>query len=143
MVMSHLNPSEMLQFLIVDDDEDDRELFCTAVEALEPTIQCTAAVDGEDALHGLRSRRFPTPDVIFLDLNMPRLNGLQTLVALKKDGQLKDIPIVIYSTSKLEDDKETTARLGAADFITKPTALSQLQADIARILQDHFHIVPK
>src|SRR5215204_5533306 len=106
----------MLQFLIVDDDEDDRELFCAAVDDLEPSIRCLPATDGEDALRRLRSRRLPKPDMIFLDLNMPRLNGMQTLIALKKDLELKDIPVVIYSTSKLKKDKEEAAKLGAAGF---------------------------
>jgi CheY-like chemotaxis protein len=130
----------MLRFLIIDDDEDDRELFCTAVDDVEPTIQCITADDGEDALRGLRYGRFPKPDLIFLDLNMPRLNGVQTLIELKKDCHLKDIPVVIYSTSKLERDKRETARLGAAGFITKPTALSELQVAITEILNDQFHI---
>jgi CheY-like chemotaxis protein len=133
----------MLQFLIVDDDEDDRELFSIAVEDVESTICCLGATDGEDALHGLKSGRFPKPDLIFLDLNMPRLNGIQTLIALKKDLRLKDIPVVIYSTSKLDQDKDETAKLGAVGFITKPTALSELQSAIAQILQDQFHIAPK
>jgi CheY-like chemotaxis protein len=130
----------MLRFLIIDDDEDDRELFCTAVDDVEPTIQCMTADDGEDALRGLRYGRFPKPDLIFLDLNMPRLNGVQTLIELKKDCHFRDIPVVIYSTSKLERDKRETARLGAAGFITKPTALSELQVAITDILHDQFHI---
>lgn len=132
----------MLRFLIVDDDEDDRELFCTAVEGVEPTIECASAIDGEDALSGLRCGRLAKPDLIFLDLNMPRLNGVRTLIEFKKDRQLKDIPVVIYSTSKLPRDKEQTAALGAIGFITKPTALSDLEQTITEILHERFQIIP-
>jgi CheY-like chemotaxis protein len=133
----------MLRFLIVDDDEDDRELFCTALEDVDPTIHCAFAIDGEDALNGLRCGRLSRPDLIFLDLNMPRLNGVRTLIELKKDRHLKDIPVVIHSTSNQERDKEQTAIFGAIGFITKPNCLSDLEQAIAQILNDQFNIIPK
>ena len=79
----------MANVLIVDDDEDDRDLFCIAVHELEPKINCILARNGEEALQGLQLEKFPKPDVIFLDLNMPRLNGIQFLRELKKDSQLQ------------------------------------------------------
>ena len=63
----------MVYVLIVDDDEDDRDLFCDAVNIVDPSIGCIMARNGEEALEGLKSRDFHTPDIIFLDLNMPRL----------------------------------------------------------------------
>jgi CheY-like chemotaxis protein len=124
----------MVYVLIVDDDEDDRDLFCDAVNIVDSSIKCIMARNGEEALEGLKRRTLPTPDIIFLDLNMPRLNGMQCLRALKKD--FEHIPIVIYTTSKLKEDKKSAMQAGAAGFVTKPTSLTELCEDIAEILDD-------
>ncbi len=79
----------MANVLIVDDDEDDRDLFCIAVHELEPKINCILARNGEEALQGLRLEKFPKPDLIFLDLNMPRLNGFQFLTGIKTRYSVK------------------------------------------------------
>jgi CheY-like chemotaxis protein len=127
----------MIHVLIVDDDEDDRDLFCDAVNVVDPSIKCLMARNGEEALCGLKNNSFPRPTVIFLDLNMPRLNGKQCLVALKQDSSLQDIPVVIFTTSKLKEDKDETKRLGAADFVTKPTTHRELCGAISYVLAKH------
>jgi CheY-like chemotaxis protein len=124
----------MANVLIVDDDEDDRDLFCIAVHELEPKINCILARNGEEALQGLRLEKFPKPDVIFLDLNMPRLNGLQLLRELKLDIQLKGIPIVIYTASKHQEDLDETKELGAEHFFAKPNSFMEL----CQIVRDVF-----
>ena len=116
----------MANVLIVDDDEDDRDLFCIAVHELDPKINCILARNGEEALQGLRLEKFPKPDLIFLDLNMPRLNGFQFLRELKKDIQLKGIPIVIYTASKQQEDLDETKELGAEHFFAKPNSFMEL-----------------
>ena len=126
----------MVYVLIVDDDEDDRDLFCDAVNIVDSTIKCIMARNGEEALEGLKRKTLPTPDLIFLDLNMPRLNGMQCLKALKKDSYFEHIPIVIYTTSKLKEDKKAAMQAGAAGFITKPTSLTELCESISEILVD-------
>jgi CheY-like chemotaxis protein len=126
----------MVYVLIVDDDEDDRDLFCDAVNIVDSSIQCIMARNGEEALEGLKRRTLPTPDLIFLDLNMPRLNGMQCLRALKKDSCFEHIPIVIYTTSKLKEDKKAAMQAGAAGFVTKPTSLTDLCEAITEILAD-------
>lgn len=119
-----------MNILIVDDDEDDRDLFCDAVHVVDPAINCIIARNGEEALNGLRSNHLPLPDLIFPDLNMPRVNGVQCLREIKKHNALHAIPVVIYSTSKLKEDKETTKNLGAIYFITKPSSLRELCDEI-------------
>jgi CheY-like chemotaxis protein len=119
-----------MNILIVDDDEDDRDLFCDAVNFVDPEINCIMARNGEEALSGLKSHHYPRPDLIFLDLNMPRLNGIQCLREIKKHSGLRAIPVVIYSTSKLKEDKEATKNLGAIYFITKPSSLRELCDEI-------------
>jgi len=124
----------MANVLIVDDDEDDRDLFCIAVHELEPKINCILARNGEEALQGLRLEKFPKPDLIFLDLNMPRLNGFQFLRELKQDIQLKGIPIVIYTASKHQEDLDETKELGAEHFFAKPNSFMEL----CQIVRDVF-----
>lgn len=120
--------------MIVDDDEDDIEIFCEAVKQLHKDNECVSASNGEDALHKLSRENERLPDFIFLDLNMPRLNGKQCLTRLKLNTRLRDIPVIIYSTSKLEEDIEEAKQLGAVHFLTKPSKIKDLQNAIALIL---------
>lgn len=127
--------------LIVDDDEDDRDLFCKALTLVDQEAECLQAVSGLDALRLLKSGKIEKPDFIFLDLNMPRLSGKDCLKELKKDIYLSDIPVIIYTTSKLKDDKEETYKLGAVHFITKPSKLSELCHSISFVLTRDWHQV--
>lgn len=115
--------------LIVDDDADDREMLRDAIHDLDGEIECKFAGNGEDALHFLDMSK-AKPDLIFLDLNMPRLNGKQFLHEVKRHFQYASIPVVIYTTSKLKEDREETKKLGATYFITKPTKLAELHNEL-------------
>src|SRR5688500_19438602 len=123
----------MANVLIVDDDEDDRDLFCIAVHELEPKVNCILARNGEEALQGLRLEKFPKPDLIFLDLNMPRLNGIQFLNELKKDHHLHGIPVVIYSASQRQQDLEEAKGLGAVHSFAKPSSFKELCRIISEV----------
>ena len=112
--------------LIVDDDEDDREMFCEAVNEVSKAITCIHATDGLAALEILSQTNKQVPDLIFLDLNMPGLNGKQCLVEIKKLDKIKDVPVIIYSTSNHLQDQEDTKRMGAANFLHKPTRFDAL-----------------
>lgn len=83
----------MVRVLIVDDDEDDRDLLCEAIHKLDTSISCILARNGGEALTGLRRAEVPKPDLIFLDLNMPRVNELKFLGEIKKDEFLQKIPV--------------------------------------------------
>lgn len=113
-------------FFIVDDDLDDQELFIEAVSEVDKSISCISASNCEEALDLLKNRKIDLPDMIFLDLNMPRLNGKQCLAELKRVSELKHIPVIIYSTSSEKRDIEETSRLGAAHFLTKPNKFEEL-----------------
>jgi CheY-like chemotaxis protein len=115
--------AEITCFLI-EDDEDDQEIFSMAINNLQMQIKCIFASDGTEALEKLV--KSDPPDYIFLDLNMPRMNGRQFLIEIKKHDKLKSIPVVIYSTSSEERDRSETQTLGASAFITKPPYLSEL-----------------
>jgi CheY-like chemotaxis protein len=114
------------KFLIVDDDTDDQEIFVAAVNEVDNSISCVAVDSCEDAINLLTHGSEDLPDFIFLDLNMPRMNGRQCLVELRKVALLNRIPIIIYSTSSLKKDIEETALLGADMFLTKPNKFDDL-----------------
>ncbi len=120
--------------LVVDDDPDDIELFLEAVGEVDNTIECMTAENGEEALRLLKSKTSQRPDFIFLDLNMPRLNGKQLLAYLKNKTAFSDIPVSILTTSKLKEDKEETQSLGALNFITKPEKFADLVRAISRVI---------
>jgi CheY-like chemotaxis protein len=127
--------------MIVDDDEDDKELFSAALLHLDPTIVCSQAGNGEEAMRLLHTTKTGLPDYIFLDLNMPRLSGKQWLVELKKHPEFQKIPVIIYTTSKLQEDIEETKRLGAVHFITKPSNFSELCKEILFVLSHRWEEV--
>ncbi|MDT7827612.1 response regulator [Pricia sp. S334] len=113
-------------YLIVDDDSDDIDFFCEAIEKIRPKAKCLIALNGEEALQLLRETDKPLPDYIFLDLNMPRMDGKTCLGALKTDNTLSDIPVIIYTTSGHHKDREETTKLGADYYLVKPTSFDQL-----------------
>jgi CheY-like chemotaxis protein len=121
-------------FFIVDDDIDDQELFIEAVSEVDRSISCIPVSNCEEALAVLKNTKTDLPDMIFLDLNMPRLNGKQCLAELKRQVHLKDIPVIIYSTSSEKRDIEETTRLGAAHFLTKPNRFEDLCKAILFVL---------
>jgi CheY-like chemotaxis protein len=123
-----------LTCFLVDDDLDDLEIFALAVEDLHGTIQCVTALDGVEAIEKLRSDESFVPDFIFLDLNMPRMNGKQCLLEIKKIKRLFSIPVIIYSTSSNRRDIDETLQLGAAHFLTKPSSISSLTKELSTLL---------
>lgn len=108
------------KFLLTDDDKDDRELFSEALAAIDPRIVCHGAENGRDALRVLNILGVIKPDIIFIDINMPVMNGWELLHALKKDGERNHIPVIIYTTSSQERDRRIAKDLGALCFVTKP-----------------------
>lgn len=122
---------------IVDDDEDDKTMFTEVVSEIDPSIHCVKAANGYDALEMLKKDEV-LPDYIFLDLNMPRMNGKHFLENLNKCGKLQGIPVIIYTTSNLPEDKENTKRLGAVHFITKPSSFGGLRAELEFVLSKKF-----
>lgn len=120
---------------LIDDDMDDLEIFAIAVAEMGRPVTCATANDGMDALEKLRQDESFTPDYIFLDLNMPRMNGKQCLVEIKKIERLTHTPVVMYSTSALQRDIDDTLQLGASHFLTKPTSISKLTETLQQLLQ--------
>lgn len=129
------NPNTIRTCLLVDDDEDDREIFCLALNQVDPSVNCLTASDGLAALSILKERSF-VPDYIFLDLNMPRMDGKECLREIRKQKHLADIPVIIFSTSSADKEKEETKRLGANSFIVKPPLVSILAENLHQIFKN-------
>jgi CheY-like chemotaxis protein len=114
--------------LMADDDEDDRELTRDALQDSRLAGEMKFVVDGQDLIDYLRrqgpyadpSADSPRPGIILLDLNMPRKDGREALAEIKADESLKEIPVVVLTTSNDEGDVHRTYALGANSFITKP-----------------------
>jgi CheY-like chemotaxis protein len=121
-------------FFIADDDPDDRELFIEALRTIDPDCDCITATDGEDALYKLSNGLEQLPDFIFLDLNMPKVNGRECLAIIKKTGKFDQIPVIIYSTSAEEKDIEQTTKSGAAYFLQKPNRFEDLSKALSNII---------
>jgi len=119
--------------LLVDDDPDDQEVFLTALADISDSALCLVAPDGDRALEILHNEE-TIPDYIFLDLNMPRMNGFEFLAAIKKSKVLKDIPVIVYSTTSQPAQIEKVIKLGATDFFTK----THKYADLCMLLKKYF-----
>ena len=115
----------------MDDDADDTVYFKDALNEIRPTLVCETAYNGKVALEQIEIP--PPPDVIFLDLNMPVMDGYECLAALKK-SRFKDIPVVIFTTSKSKIDVEKSRQLGATLYFTKPSDFSVLCKKLDKLL---------
>ena len=125
-----------LTFLLVDDDADDRDIFKMALSETGESVRLITAGDAEEALRWIDSTS-ELPHFIFLDLNMPRMSGTQCLIEMKKNVELVHTPIVVYSTSSAERDREAAVAAGAHAFFTKPSAIGELTDRLKRLLASH------
>lgn len=122
--------------LLADDDLDDTELFSEAVYEVDPTVLFYSATNGSEVLLTLQTSKIKNPNIIFLDINMPNVNGWECLKALKEDQQLSNIPVIIYSTSSAQRDKQMAADLGALYFLTKPERFEELKSFLRYVLNN-------
>lgn len=119
--------------LIVDDDTDDVEFLREAVSDVFPGAEFHAAANGEEALQMLK-KVSPLPSFIFLDLNMPRMDGKTFLSIVKNNTSYNKIPVIIYTTSSNSRDIELTRQMGAAYFLTKPTSFVRLCMQLENVI---------
>lgn len=114
------------KFLLVDDDPDDGEMFSEALQEIDNTIEFCFIFDPSDLVTKIRGGTFD-PDIIFLDVNMPRVSGWKCLEELKRDSKLRDIPVVMYSTSSLAVDATRAISNGAFCYLQKPMNFVKLK----------------
>ena len=120
--------------LVVDDSPADIELTTIAIEATGREICVHSAQDGKAALEILRSGH-GLPALILLDLKMPGMNGIEVLCEMRKEGHLKEIPVVVLTSSALEADMTDAIAAGANGYIQKPLALHQFSIVLESIVQ--------
>lgn len=120
--------------LIVDDDHEDSDFFTEAVNEIDPEIKCWIAKDGKEALSLLTKEMVMPPDYIFLDINMPLMNGRETLIEMKKNTSLRDIPVIMYSTTSDTKEIKSFYELGAYDFLIKPHNFNKLVEALTSIV---------
>src|ERR1700754_1036663 len=113
--------------LLVDDDLDDADLFQEALNEVAPPINFHSAKSGAKALEFLLTPQGAGVDLIFLDINMPEMNGWQCLTHLKSSMLLKQIPVIIYSTSVNKMDEQKASDLGAKGIYRKPERFEELK----------------
>lgn len=119
--------------LLIDDDIDDQEFFSITIEKISPHIQCEFADDGVHGLERLKAERLD-PDLILIDLNMPRMDGLECLESIRKMKHLKGTRAYIYSTSADQAAIAKSILLGADGFLKKEANLDVLKQKLTKIL---------
>jgi CheY-like chemotaxis protein len=124
--------------MLADDDADDRMLFEEALREICKQARFVSSIDGFDLLDRLQETYPPPPDVIFLDINMPRLNGLECLDKIKSNINYKSIPIVIFSTSNSEENINNAYSRGANHYIQKPCNFK----DLIKIIEKVYRFIP-
>lgn len=105
---------------LADDDEDDRLLFSDAVESIIDDCEVATFVDGEKLIRHLKSNPDVIPFLMFIDINMPRMNGFECLETIRNMPQYKDVPVIMYSTSSSQADIARSRELGANLYVQKP-----------------------
>ncbi|MDR7130758.1 CheY-like chemotaxis protein [Algoriphagus sp. 4150] len=122
-----------IHILVAEDDEDDKLLILKAFERVLPKEKVTCVEDGEALIKYLKRvapyedlEKYPKPDIILLDLNMPRKDGREALAEIKGCDELKSIPVIIFTTSSSDDDIRVTYKMGSSSFITKPGSFEEL-----------------
>lgn len=132
------NELQSFVILLVEDDPADAHLVKVALGENRIIANLQNAFDGREALEylrrqGARFKTAPRPDLILLDLNMPRMDGREFLAEIKQDKDLADIPVVVLTTSEVERDVVTAYTLGASGYITKPVDLQQFISAIGNL----------
>lgn len=130
------------EMLLIEDDEDDVRLTQEALKDSKVIVNFSLASDGEDGLRRLRAPRSARPDLILLDLNLPRMSGREVIKELKSDDALKGIPVVVLTTSEAESDIAKCYNLGANCYITKPVDFQQF-IRIIKAIDDFWFTIAK
>ncbi|HYJ10825.1 MAG TPA: response regulator [Polyangiaceae bacterium] len=134
-----------IRVLLVEDNPGDAHLTRDTLEQSKILIQIAVTTDGEDALDYLLGRGdyvgVALPDLIVLDLNLPRLGGREVLAEMKRHEQLRGIPVVVLTSSDAEKDVVMSYQLGASCYVTKPVGLQAFQAIVKSIEGFWFTVV--
>lgn len=140
-----MNSDKQVEILLVEDNPGDVRLTLEALKAGKINNKVNVITDGEKAVDYLKRRNGfenrPLPDIILLDLNLPKLSGREVLAIIKEDNDLKHIPVIVLTTSKAEEDVLKSYQHHANCFITKPVDFEQFSVVIKKIEDFWFSIV--
>lgn len=146
--MNNRKDANPLVIVYADDDPEDRMLAQEAFEENNFANQVVYVEDGEELISYLKNegkyhdkQAYPSPSLILLDLNMPKMDGREALEAIKTDSKLRLIPVVILTTSSAEEDIIRSYDLGVSSFITKPVTFKSLVETISTISKYWFELV--
>lgn len=123
--------NKKLHIFIADDDGDDIDIFTEAIKEMPKSIKLSIARDGQELLEFLD---YVTPDLIFLDINMPCMNGIDCLTEIRKMKKLDLVPVIIYSTTNNKAEVEQTYALGANLYILKPGSFESIKRQVKKVL---------
>ena len=126
--------NEPLKILLADDEENDRLLFTDAINELKVQTIIHTVNDGIELMDYLYKAGNDLPQLLFLDLNMPRKNGFECLKEIRSNSKLKEVAIAIFSTSLSEKDIEETFIHGANVYINKPNSFDSLKEALNKVI---------
>lgn len=125
---------DYINIILADDDIDDRLFFTDAFDELKITTKVKTFKDGIYLMDYLNANDSTLPNVLFLDLNMPRKSGMECLKEIKQNQRFNDVAIAIYSTSASEEDIENTFIMGANIYIKKPNDFKTLKKVLSEVV---------
>jgi CheY-like chemotaxis protein len=139
LLSEHKSPVRMenkknLNILLADDDDDDREFFTEVTNEIAPLVKIDSVKNGAALMTLISEPGTKLPDIIFLDLNMPCKNGKECLREIKRNPRLRQIPVIIYSTSSHVKDIENAYNDGADLYVTKPNTCTELKKIVKKVL---------
>jgi CheY-like chemotaxis protein len=120
-----------LNIVLCDDDEDDREFFCLVTQQWAPLAVVRAVESAGELIQTLHNS--PNIDLVFLDLNMPLISGIECLRMIRTEKKFDEVPVIIYSTAANDVDVEATFRGGANLYVQKPVSMAELRKALERI----------
>jgi CheY-like chemotaxis protein len=121
--------------LLLEDDAVETMRVERVMQSLDPKLRLEIAINGREGLNKLEQNISDLPSIILLDLNMPVMNGIEFLTAVKSDDRLKYIPVIILTTSASDNDKLATYNLGIAGYMVKPVRYSDFTEVMRTIYQ--------
>lgn len=127
-----------ISIVLADDDEDDRLFFKEAIEQLNLNSDLNLVENGNELMKYLEESNSTLPDLIFLDLNMPRKGGLECLREIRSSKKLKGLTVAIYSTSSSEEDIEECFVRGANVYINKPNNFESLKSVLLKVISTNY-----
>jgi CheY-like chemotaxis protein len=142
-----MTTEKSIRIMMADDDVDDRMLALEAFKENKLKNELSFTENGEDLLNFLNHKgkynkvNAPLPDLILLDLNMPKVSGLEALKLIKEDERLRTIPVIMLTTSSADEDIVNSYKCGVNSFITKPVTFDQLVDVIGKMCNYWFKIV--